>query len=91
MRYLALPFALVLCTLGACSSQDKMARSANISMSDAVRTAEASIPGSRAKKSHVEKEGDRTVYEVELADNQNNGRTVWIDAYSGRIIKKTEP
>ncbi|MDI3463794.1 MAG: hypothetical protein OJF50_002615 [Nitrospira sp.] len=91
MRYLVLPFALVFCALGACSSQDKMARSANISMSDAVRTAEASIPGSRAKESHVEKEGDRTVYEVELADNQNNSRTVWIDAYSGRLIKKTEP
>ncbi len=92
MRYLALPFALVLCgVLGACSSQDKMARSATISMSDAIRTAEASIPGSRAKESHVEKEGDHTVYEVQLADNLNNSRTVWIDAYSRRIIKKTEP
>ena len=92
MRYLALPFALVFCgALGACSSQEKLARSANISMPDAIRTAEASIPGSRAKESHLEKEGDHTVYEVELADNLNNSRTVWVDASNGRIIKKTEP
>ena len=91
MRYLALPFAFVFFALGACSSQEKLAHSTNISMSDAIRTAEASIPGSRAIESHLEKEGDHTVYEVKLADNQNNNRTVWIDAYNGRIIKKTEP
>jgi uncharacterized membrane protein YkoI len=91
MRYLAIPFALVFCALGACTSQEKMARSANISMPDAVRTAEASIPGSRAKQTHLQKEGDHTVYAVELADNQNNSRTVWVDASNGSIIKKTEP
>lgn len=92
MRYLVLPFALVFCgALGACSSQDKMARASHISMPDAIRTAEASIPGSRATESHLEKEGDHTVYEVKLADNQSNSRTVWIDAFTGRMIKKTEP
>ena len=92
MRYLALPFALVFCgALGACSSQDKMARSSNVSMPDAIRTAEASIPGSRATQSHLEKEGEHTVYEVKLTDNMRNDRTVWVDASSGRIIKKTEP
>ncbi|MFY4730841.1 PepSY domain-containing protein [Nitrospira sp. BLG_2] len=91
MRYFALPFALMFFALSACSSQEKMARSTHISMPDAIRTAEASIPGSRAIESHLEKESDHTVYEVQLADNQNNRRTVWIDAYSGRIIKKTEP
>ena len=91
MRYFALPFALMFFALSACSGHEKMAHTTHISMPDAIRTAEASIPGSRAIESHLEKEGDHTVYEVQLADNQNNRRTVWIDAYSGRIIKKTEP
>ena len=43
--------------------------------------------GARAKETHLESEGGRTVYEVELVDNTNNTRTVWIDAQSGRIVK----
>jgi uncharacterized membrane protein YkoI len=91
MRHLAYSLALTTFMLAACSSQEKMARSALLSMPEAVQAAEASVPGGRATKSHLEKQGDRTVYEVELVDNQNYKRTVWVDAYSGGIVKKTEP
>ncbi|WP_447977229.1 PepSY domain-containing protein [Candidatus Nitrospira bockiana] len=87
MRYLAIPFAVALCALTACANQENLAKSARISMSEAVRTAEASVPGGKAKETHLEQEGDRTVYEVEMVDTTNNTRTVWIDAQTGRIIK----
>jgi uncharacterized membrane protein YkoI len=64
-----------------------MAKNARISMQQAVRTAEASVPGAKAKETHLETEGGRTVYEVELVDNSNNTRTVWVDAENGRIVK----
>ena len=64
-----------------------MAKNARISMQQAVRTAEASVPGATAKETHLETEGGRTVYEVELVDNSNNTRTVWVDAQNGRIVK----
>jgi uncharacterized membrane protein YkoI len=90
MRYLAFPLAIAICAFTACASQDDMVRSSRISMSEANRIAEASVPGGLAKKTHLEKEGDRTVYEVELLDNRNNTRTVWVDAQSGRIVKKSD-
>jgi uncharacterized membrane protein YkoI len=64
-----------------------MAKNARISMQQAVRTAEASVPGAKAKETHLETEGGRTVYEVELVDNSNNTRTVWVDAQNGRVVK----
>ena len=87
MRYTAIPLMGAFLLLAACASQETMAKNAKISMQQAVRTAEASVPGARAKETHLESEGGRTVYEVELVDNTNNTRTVWIDAQSGRIVK----
>jgi len=65
-----------------------MAKNARISMQEAVRTAEASVPGGKAKETHLETEGGRTVYEVEMVDTTNNTRTVWVDAQAGRIMKR---
>ena len=87
MRYTAFPLMGAFLLLAACAGQETMAKNAKISMQQAVRTAEASVPGARAKETHLESEGGRTVYEVELVDNTNNTRTVWIDAQSGRIVK----
>lgn len=87
MRYTAIPLMGAFLLLAACAGQETMAKNAKISMQQAVRTAEASVPGARAKETHLESEGGRTVYEVELVDNTNNTRTVWIDAQSGRIVK----
>lgn len=87
MRYTAIPLMGAFLLLAACAGQETMAKNAKISMQQAVRTAEASVPGARAKETHLESEGGRTVYEVELVDNTNNTRPVWIDAQSGRIVK----
>ena len=87
MRYAAVSLLYACFLLAACASQDTMAKNARISMQQAVRTAEASVPGAKAKQTHLETEGGRTVYEVELVDNTNNTRTVWVDAQNGRIVK----
>ncbi len=87
MRYAALALVFACFMLTACASQETMAKNARITMQEAVRTAEASVPGGKAKETHLETEGGRTVYEVELVDSTNNTRTVWVDAQSGRIVK----
>lgn len=87
MRYTAVPLIFAFVMLAACAGQETMAKNARISMQQAVRTAEASVPGAKAKQTHLETEGGRTVYEVELVDNTNNTRTVWVDAQNGRIVK----
>jgi uncharacterized membrane protein YkoI len=87
MRYTAVPLILAFLALAACASQETLAKNARISMQQAVRTAEAAVPGAKAKETHLETEGGRTVYEVELVDNTNNTRTVWVDAQNGRIVK----
>jgi uncharacterized membrane protein YkoI len=87
MRYTAVPFMCAFFLLAACASQEMMSKNARVSMQQAVRTAEASVPGAKAKETHLETEGGRTVYEVELVDNTNNTRTVWVDAQNGRIVK----
>lgn len=87
MRSTAVPLIFAFVALTACASQETMAKNARISMQQAVRTAEASVPGAKAKETHLETEGGRTVYEVELVDNSNNTRTVWVDAQNGRIVK----
>ncbi|WP_447983668.1 PepSY domain-containing protein [Nitrospira sp. Nam74] len=87
MRSTAVLLIFAFVALTACASQETMAKNARISMQQAVRTAEASVPGAKAKETHLETEGGRTVYEVELVDNSNNSRTVWVDAQNGRIVK----
>ncbi|ALA57776.1 PepSY domain-containing protein [Nitrospira moscoviensis] len=88
MRFLLVPCAIALCTLAGCASQETMAKNARISTSEAARIAENSVPGGRAKETHLEQERGRTVYEVELVDNGNNTQTVWVDAESGRIVER---
>lgn len=87
MHYAVLPLMFAFFLLTACAGQETMAKNARISMQEAVRTAEASVPGGKAKETHLETEGGRTVYEVEMVDTANNTRTVWVDAQSGRIVK----
>ena len=64
MRYLAYPFVVALLSLGACASQEKLAKEARISQEQATRTAESSVGGG-AKDTHLERENGRTVYEVD--------------------------
>lgn len=87
MRYAALSLMFAFLVLTACASQETMAKNARITMQEAVRAAEASVPGGKAKETHLESEGGRSVYEVEVVDAGNNTRTVWVDAQSGRLVK----
>ena len=88
MVYAPFPLIFAFLMLTACAGKDTMAKNARISMQEAVRTAEASVPGGKAKETHLETDGGRTVYEVEMVDTTNNTRTVWVDAQSGRIVKR---
>ena len=88
MRYALLPLMFAFLMLTACAGKETMAKNARISMQEAVRTAEAAVPGGKAKETHLETEGGRTVYEVEMVDTTNNTRTVLVDAQSGRIVKR---
>lgn len=65
----------------------EMARFATIPMQDAVRTAEAAVPGGKAIEADLTKENDRVVYEIDVLDNTKSTRTVFVDAKSGLIIK----
>jgi uncharacterized membrane protein YkoI len=87
MRYLAYPLVAALLSLGACASQETLARNARISHEQATRTAESAVEG-MAEETHLERENGRTVYEVELVDRNDKTQTVWVDAETGRIIKK---
>lgn len=87
MRYAPYALALALCALGGCANQENLAKSARISMPEAIRTAEAAVPGAKAKETHLEQEHGKTVYEIEMVDGNNNTQTVWVDAQTGRIVK----
>ena len=79
MRYLAYPLVAALLSLGACASQETLAKNARISHQQATQTAESAVGGT-AKEAHLERENGRTVYEVELVDRNDKTQTVWVDA-----------
>jgi uncharacterized membrane protein YkoI len=88
MRAVYLWIAILLGLVPACAShQETLTKQALVSMPQAVSTAEASVPGGKAKESHLESENGRPVYQIEIADTGNNTRTVWVDAETGRITK----
>ncbi len=61
MRYTAVPLLCAFLAVAACAGQETMGKNARVSMQQAVRTAEASVPGAKAKETHLETEGGRTV------------------------------
>jgi len=86
MRYLAYPLGAVLLSLGACASEETLAKNARISQEQATRTAEFAV-GSSAEETYLEREDSRPVYKVELVDRDDTTQTVWVDAETGKIIK----
>ena len=74
-------------SLAACTNQETLTRQARISPAEATQTAEAAVPGARAKEAHLEREKGRTVYEVEVMNRNNNTRRVSVDAETDRIVK----
>ena len=77
----------VLLSLGACASEETLAKNAGIPQEQVTRTAEFAV-GSSAEETHLERQNGRTVYEVELVDHNDTTQTLWVDAETGRIIKR---
>lgn len=74
-------------TVGGCTSKKELIRSTNISLTEAVRTAEASVTDGRAIEAELEKEDGRAMYEVELIDAKMEKRKVHVDAGTGKVFK----
>ncbi|HJR77530.1 MAG TPA: PepSY domain-containing protein [Nitrospiraceae bacterium] len=74
---------------GGCTHASKrdLIGTTNISLIEAVRTAEASVTGARAVEAELEKEDGRAVYEVELIDAKQDKRKVYVDAGSGKVVQ----
>jgi uncharacterized membrane protein YkoI len=69
------------------SGKSDLLRSTNISLIEAVRTAEASVTDGRAVEAELEKEEGRAMYEVELIDAKMEKRKVHVDAGTGKVFK----
>ncbi len=76
-------------TAGGCTHGSKrdLVSSTNISLIEAVRTAEASVTDGRAVEAELEKKDGRAMYEVELIDAKQEKRKVYVDAGSGKVYK----
>jgi uncharacterized membrane protein YkoI len=72
---------------GGCSSKRDLVGSTNISLIEAVRTAEASVTDGRAVEAELEKKDGRAMYEVELIDTKQEKRKVYVDAGTGKVYK----
>jgi uncharacterized membrane protein YkoI len=57
----------------------ELAKSASVTLDKAVLAAVAAVPG-KAVEAELEKEEGRTVYKVEIIDNANKTKTVYVDA-----------
>ena len=62
----------------------ELAKSATIAMDKAVLAAVTAIPG-RAVEAEVSKDEGRTVYKVEIIDNADKTRTVYVDAQTMEV------
>ena len=67
-------------------SNKELAGQARISMAEAITIAERTIPG---KPVHVElgKDGDHTVYRVEVRDRAKKSRWVYVDTMTGAVTE----
>lgn len=75
--------------VGGCAhdSKKELIRSTNISLIEAVRTAEVSVSDGKTVEAELEKEDGRAMYEVELIDAKKETRKVYVDAGSGKVFK----
>lgn len=79
--------SLALMAGGCTHSKRDLVSSTNISLIEAVRTAEASVTDGRAVEAELEKKDGRAMYEVELIDTKQEKRKVYVDAGSGKVYK----
>ena len=55
---------------------------AKISMEEAIKSAVKAVPG-KAAEADLGKDGDRTVWKIEVIDHNNKTQTVYVDAQTG--------
>lgn len=67
-------------------SKGYLLRTTNVTLIDAVKTAEASVTNGRAVEAELEQKKGRTVYEVEVVDGMQIKHTVYIDAGTGKVV-----
>lgn len=59
---------------------------ANITMVEAVEKALTNVKG-KAVEAELEKEDDKTVFEITVVDEAGNTQEVYVDANSGNVLK----
>jgi uncharacterized membrane protein YkoI len=62
----------------------ELAKSATVTLDKAVQAAVAAVPG-KAVEAELDKEEGRTVYKVEIIDNTNKTKKVYVDAQTLEI------
>jgi len=67
-------------------SKGYLLRMTNVSLIDAVKTAEASVTNGRAVEAELEQKNGRTIYEVEVVDGVQIKHTVHVDAGTGKVV-----
>lgn len=88
-RHTTFIVAFLAMLMGGCASHERteLVRMANISLAEAVKNAEASLPDGRAVEAELEREDGRTVYEVELVDSKQGKRKIYVDAATGKVVR----
>ena len=71
---------------GLFESDNKVAKGAKISMVDAITVAEKTIPGQPVRAELVRYAG-KSFYKIEIRDNDNNSRWVYVDSMSGAVTE----
>lgn len=85
---LAVLTTLVVLTTSGCTvnSKEELAQSADIDMAEAVKIAEASVPGIAVTAEITDKEGVPT-YLVEVVDARGEGHLAYVDARNGQTLE----
>jgi uncharacterized membrane protein YkoI len=81
--------ATVTASASACAlfkSDEKMAREAKISMSEAITIAQRVIPGEPVQ-AEIGQEAGHTVYQVKILDKYNKTRWVYVDTMTGAVTE----
>ncbi len=67
-------------------SKKELVNSAKLTMAEAIDAAVQAVPG-KAVEAYIDKEDDRTVFEVEIISDQGGTKEVYIDAQTGSARK----
>lgn len=71
---------------GIFESGKELAQEAKISMAEAIRTAQATIPG-KPIRAEMGKDNGHTVYQIEILDKDKKSRWVYVDTMTGAVTE----